>query len=92
MLALRRALEDGQLTFVFVEMEDVVISTLKIQKLVPPTLAIMSLEDVSTTSVGHITPVTSMIEDMSITFGASSLTAHPASIKRKRTLPTVKIL
>lgn len=56
-------------------MEDDVMRMLKIQNPAPPPLEIIDLDDASTTRVGHLTPVPSTIQDMSIKFGSSSLNA-----------------
>lgn len=70
MRALRRAHGDVQLPFVFAEMADAVRSTLNVQKPIPRRLKLMNLKDAGTIRVCHVTLVSSMMQDMSITFGA----------------------
>lgn len=70
--ALRRAYGYFHLPFVFVEMEASVMNMLNIQKPSPPPLQNINSEDAGTNRVGHVTPVPSTIQDMSVTFGATS--------------------
>lgn len=73
-------------------MEETVMTVLNIQTIVPPPLKIINQEDAGTTLVVHVIPVPLAIQDLFITVDASSLNAHPASLKRKPTLSTAKML
>lgn len=65
---------------------------LKVQNPFPPSLKIVNLEKNGTNLVSNVTPVPSKINDMPITFSTLSPDEKLASVKRKRTLPTCKIL
>lgn len=47
---------------------------------------IRNLEDVSTAHIGHVSPVPSAVQNMSISFVSLSLGSHQDSLKRMRTL------
>lgn len=83
LLVLRRAHRDHHLLFVFARIEKGGIAKLIINSLVKHPLDIANLEDACTTRVRQVTLVPSPIQDMTITFGTSSLNSQPTSMKLK---------
>ena len=85
--ALLRAHGHG-LPFLFCKMDAKVMETLKVEKPVPPPLEVINVDDAAADRVGHVTTIPADIDDLSISFGASSLSGSKRGTKRNQAMTT----